>query len=91
MVSLAPKIIRGGEAIGSVFSILDRHTKIDANDPAGETVESIYGDINPGWPEPRSGKNSVVSIIERFYDPTVGKVLIDGKDIRRLNLKSLRD
>jgi ABC-type bacteriocin/lantibiotic exporter with double-glycine peptidase domain len=26
---------------------------------------------------------------ERFYDPFVGKVMISGKDIRRLNLKSL--
>ncbi|KAK4261467.1 hypothetical protein QN277_004459 [Acacia crassicarpa] len=37
-----------------------------------------------------SGKSSVVSLILRFYDPTSGKVMIDGKDIRRVNLKSLR-
>ncbi|XP_021852346.1 ABC transporter B family member 2 isoform X1 [Spinacia oleracea] len=37
-----------------------------------------------------SGKSSVVALILRFYDPTTGKVMIDGKDIRRLKLKSLR-
>ncbi|KAI5063452.1 hypothetical protein GOP47_0021999 [Adiantum capillus-veneris] len=37
-----------------------------------------------------SGKSTVVGLIARFYDPLVGQVLIDGKDIRRLNLKSLR-
>ncbi|KAL5099938.1 hypothetical protein RYX36_004265 [Vicia faba] len=37
-----------------------------------------------------SGKSSVISIILRFYDPSSGKVLIDGKDITRINLKSLR-
>uniref|UniRef100_A0A804KAF5 ABC transporter B family member 19 n=1 Tax=Musa acuminata subsp. malaccensis TaxID=214687 RepID=A0A804KAF5_MUSAM len=37
-----------------------------------------------------SGKSTVIALIERFYDPTAGKVLIDGKDIKRLNLKSLR-
>ncbi|KAL6650844.1 hypothetical protein ACP70R_009769 [Stipagrostis hirtigluma subsp. patula] len=37
-----------------------------------------------------SGKSTVIALIERFYDPTAGKVTIDGKDIRRLNLKSLR-
>ncbi|KAF8651334.1 hypothetical protein HU200_063590 [Digitaria exilis] len=37
-----------------------------------------------------SGKSTVIALIERFYDPTGGKVSIDGKDIRRLNLKSLR-
>ncbi|GBG64162.1 hypothetical protein CBR_g40861 [Chara braunii] len=37
-----------------------------------------------------SGKSSVISLIERFYDPLSGKVLIDGKDIKTLNLKWLR-
>ncbi|XP_061353307.1 ABC transporter B family member 2-like [Gastrolobium bilobum] len=37
-----------------------------------------------------SGKSSVISLILRFYDPTSGKVMIDGKDIKKLNLKSLR-
>ncbi|KAK2427758.1 ABC transporter B family member [Trifolium repens] len=37
-----------------------------------------------------SGKSSVISLILRFYDPTSGKVLIDGKDITRINMKSLR-
>ncbi|CAL5441435.1 unnamed protein product [Camellia sinensis] len=37
-----------------------------------------------------SGKSSVLSLILRFYDPTVGKVMIDGKDIKKLKLKSLR-
>ncbi|CAF1920450.1 unnamed protein product [Brassica napus] len=37
-----------------------------------------------------SGKSSVIAMIERFHDPLSGKVMIDGKEIRRLNLKSLR-
>ncbi|KAJ8438967.1 hypothetical protein Cgig2_018878 [Carnegiea gigantea] len=44
-----------------------------------------------------SGKSSVIALILRFYDPTAGKVMIDGrsaifvgKDIKRLRLKSLR-
>ncbi|CAL9084000.1 unnamed protein product [Musa textilis] len=36
------------------------------------------------------GKSSVISLIQRFYEPTSGRVLIDGKDIRKYNLKSLR-
>ncbi|XP_042515440.1 ABC transporter B family member 19-like [Macadamia integrifolia] len=119
-VSLAPEIVRGGEAISSVFSILDRTTKIDPDDPEAEQVESIRGEIElrhidfayPARPElmvfkdlnlriragqsqalvgaSGSGKSSVIALIERFYDPLAGKVLIDGKDIRRLNLNSLR-
>ncbi|CAL5197136.1 unnamed protein product [Lathyrus oleraceus] len=37
-----------------------------------------------------SGKSSIISLILRFYDPTSGKVMIDGKDIKEMNLKSLR-
>ncbi|KAK7267734.1 hypothetical protein RIF29_20413 [Crotalaria pallida] len=36
------------------------------------------------------GKSSVIALIQRFYDPTSGRVIIDGKDIRKYNLKSLR-
>ncbi|KAK1266967.1 ABC transporter B family member 19 [Acorus gramineus] len=119
-VSLAPEIIRGGEAIRSVFSVLDRSARIDPDDPESEPVESLRGDIEfrhvdfayPSRPDVQifkefnlrikagqsmalvgasgSGKSSVIALIERFYDPMAGKVMIDGKDIRRLNLKSLR-
>ncbi|CAK9309521.1 unnamed protein product [Citrullus colocynthis] len=37
-----------------------------------------------------SGKSSVLALILRFYDPIAGKVMIDGKDIKKLKLKSLR-
>ncbi|XP_011018527.1 PREDICTED: ABC transporter B family member 2-like isoform X2 [Populus euphratica] len=37
-----------------------------------------------------SGKSSVLSLILRFYDPTAGKVMIDGIDVRKLKVKSLR-
>ena len=36
------------------------------------------------------GKSSIIALIQRFYDPTSGRVMIDGKDIRKYNLKSLR-
>ncbi len=31
-----------------------------------------------------------MQLIERFYDPDSGQVLIDGKDLKTLNLRSLR-
>eukprot|EP00475_Leptophrys_vorax_P021223 TRINITY_DN2894_c1_g2_i1.p1 TRINITY_DN2894_c1_g2~~TRINITY_DN2894_c1_g2_i1.p1 ORF type:complete len:437 (-),score=7.35 TRINITY_DN2894_c1_g2_i1:34-1266(-) len=37
-----------------------------------------------------SGKSSVVALLERFYDPTSGAVMIDGRDIRDVQLRSLR-
>jgi ATP-binding cassette subfamily B protein len=38
-----------------------------------------------------TGKTTIVSLIPRFYDPTSGQVVIQGADIRRYRLKSLRD
>jgi subfamily B ATP-binding cassette protein MsbA len=38
-----------------------------------------------------TGKTTLVSLIPRFYDPVSGHVGIDGTDIRRYRLKSLRD
>lgn len=37
-----------------------------------------------------SGKSTVVSLVERFYDPDAGQVLIDGVDIKTVQLRWLR-
>ncbi|KAF9605581.1 hypothetical protein IFM89_017924 [Coptis chinensis] len=37
-----------------------------------------------------SGKSSIISLIERFYDPLKGSVVIDGVDIKSYNLRALR-
>ncbi|KAL3531975.1 hypothetical protein ACH5RR_005496 [Cinchona calisaya] len=36
------------------------------------------------------GKSSVIALTERFYEPSSGRIMIDGKDIRKYNLKSFR-
>ncbi|RLN50324.1 hypothetical protein BBJ28_00020549 [Nothophytophthora sp. Chile5] len=38
-----------------------------------------------------SGKSTIVSLLERFYDPLSGSVEIDDVDLRELNVKWLRD
>ena len=48
----------------------------------GETV-SIIGSTG-------SGKTTLVNLIPRFYDPTSGSITLGGKDIRDLDLDSLR-
>ena len=37
-----------------------------------------------------SGKSTLLNLIPRIYDPTEGKVLFDGQNIKNLNLKSIR-
>lgn len=36
------------------------------------------------------GKTTLCNLIPRFYDPTEGKILLDGQDIRKVTLQSLR-
>ncbi|HET8679727.1 MAG TPA: ABC transporter ATP-binding protein, partial [bacterium] len=55
---------------------------IDLKIPAGATV-AIVGPTG-------SGKTTFVSLIPRLIDPTAGAVLVDGIDIRQLDLATLR-
>jgi subfamily B ATP-binding cassette protein MsbA len=38
-----------------------------------------------------AGKTTIMNILLRFYEPETGEILIDGKDIRAITLKSLRE
>src|SRR5258708_5015470 len=38
-----------------------------------------------------AGKSTLVSLVPRFYDPTRGVVMLDGKDIRNFRVQSLRE
>lgn len=38
-----------------------------------------------------SGKSTISYMLLRFYDPTEGKILIDGKDVKDIKIKCLRD
>lgn len=65
----------------------------------GETESPVLHDISfkarPGETiafigSTGSGKSSLVNLIPRFYDVTLGRILVDGVDVRDYNLKSLR-
>ena len=38
-----------------------------------------------------SGKSTIINLIPRFYDPTEGRITLDGHDLRDVTLNSLRD
>jgi ATP-binding cassette subfamily B protein len=38
-----------------------------------------------------SGKSTIINLIPRFYDPTAGRITVDGHDIQGVTLNSLRD
>src|SRR5207245_6600898 len=37
-----------------------------------------------------AGKSTLVSLVPRFFDPLSGRVLVDGRDVRDVELRSLR-
>ncbi|MEU5243461.1 ABC transporter ATP-binding protein [Streptomyces asoensis] len=50
--------------------------------PAGQTVAFVG--------ETGAGKSTLVKLVARFYDPTGGRVTVDGRDLRSLDLTSYR-
>ena len=44
----------------------------------------------PGRAQRKSGKTTLVDLISRYNSPTKGRVFIDGRDIQKINLHSLR-
>jgi ATP-binding cassette subfamily B protein/subfamily B ATP-binding cassette protein MsbA len=56
----------------------------------GITLEAQPGETVALVGKTGAGKSTLVSLIPRFYDPSSGRVLIDGHDLREMNLKSVR-
>lgn len=66
-----------------------------ADDPDTEVLSHISLKAVPGQTigilgETGSGKSTLVNLISRFFDPTEGRILIDGQDARRINVRELR-
>lgn len=57
--------------------------EVDLEIPAGTTL-GIIGNIG-------SGKSSLLDLISRLYDPSKGKILLDGEDLKDYTLNQLRE
>ncbi len=55
---------------------------IDLDVPAGQTI-ALVGETG-------AGKSTFAKLVSRFYDPTGGRVLLDGHDLRSVSAHSLR-
>jgi ATP-binding cassette subfamily B protein len=57
-------------------------TDVDLHVPPGQTV-ALVGATG-------AGKSTFAKLVARFYDPTEGRVLVDGHDLRDVSVRSLR-
>ena len=65
------------------------------NSDGEKVLKNINFEVKPGEVvavvgKTGSGKSTLVDLIPRFYDPTEGRILVDGVDIREVKLDSLR-
>jgi len=66
-----------------------------AYDPSEDALKDVTFTAEPGTVtalvgRSGSGKSTLVSLIPRFYDPSRGRILLDGIDLRDLQITSLR-
>ncbi|MFL5820194.1 MAG: ABC transporter ATP-binding protein [Solirubrobacteraceae bacterium] len=69
---------RYGEGDDAVWALRD----VELDVPAGQTV-ALVGATG-------AGKSTLAKLVARFYDPTRGRVLVDGHDLRDVRAASLR-
>jgi ABC-type multidrug transport system fused ATPase/permease subunit len=67
-----------------------------AYDESCPVLRDVSFTVNPGQMigvvgPTGGGKSTIMSLIPRFYDPSAGKVLVDGIDVRDYRLQSLRN
>ena len=68
------------------FAYFGRHRVLEE-----VTFEALPGQVIALLGATGSGKSTIINLIPRFYDPTSGRITLDGIDLRRLTLTSLRD
>ncbi|MCL7455013.1 MAG: ABC transporter ATP-binding protein/permease [Anaerolineae bacterium] len=79
--------IRGHVRFENVsFAYFGRHRVLD-----GVYFEALPGQIIALLGATGSGKSTIINLIPRFYEPSHGRILVDGHDTGQVTLHSLRD
>lgn len=79
--------VRGEIRFNNVsFAYFGRHKVLN-----GVSFEAQPGQVIALLGATGSGKSTIINLLPRFYDPTTGRITVDGYDIRDVTLRSLRD
>lgn len=87
--------IRGAVTFDHVWFCYDAPEEGCSVEEAGVALEDITVDVTPGQTvaivgQTGSGKSTIAKLINRIYDVDIGRVLVDGVDVREWDLSSLR-
>ncbi|CAF1505978.1 unnamed protein product [Rotaria sordida] len=91
-------------AAETFFNLFDRKSSIDNTSNEGQELVSFHGEIKFDQISIEyqtnqrvalvgasgRGKSTIIQLLERFYDVTSGQLLLDGVDIRQLNIQWVR-
>jgi len=79
-------VTRGHVSIENVSFSYGRHSGVLKGISFEAKPDQVIALLGPTG----SGKSTIVNLIPRFYDPTDGRITIDGQDIRGVTINSLR-
>ena len=85
----------GAIALPSVTGDIRFENVVFSYEGARDVLNGISFHVRPGevaaFVGPSgAGKTTITALVPRFYDPTAGRVLVDGHDVRTVTLESLR-
>jgi len=97
LLDTEPSVMESADAVelGNIRGAISFDHVDFGYDPAVPVLEDVNLRIAPGetvaFVGPTgAGKSTMAKLVTRFYDPTSGRVLIDGFDLREVTLHSLR-
>lgn len=97
IMDIDPEIISQENApeIGYINGEVEFRNVTFGYDEKSTVLKNINFTINPGEKialvgATGAGKTTIVSLLSRFYDPTEGQILVDGKNIKEVDLESYR-
>lgn len=99
MLATQPKIVptKSQQSVSISGAVQFQHVDFAFSDaPEVNVLSDISFTVEPGQTlgilgETGSGKSTLMNLIARFYDPTSGRVLIDGRDVRHWSAQTLRN
>jgi subfamily B ATP-binding cassette protein MsbA len=98
IIDTKPNIVSAPNAVelkGFFNSIVFDNVSFHYEDSEGPVLHNLSFEVAKGeiialvGPS-GGGKSTLVDLVPRFFDPTSGRILIDGKDLRQIKIESLR-